>query len=118
MFDTRGSLALLLLEHFKHRLPKSSITGWDLAIKKEKLRAYGMLVADDIMSAVRDSVLIIFCNNHEVFSTLDLSELARLAANGALFYDVYGACIKQKLPLPNNALHHIFGCGNLSLKNI
>ena len=116
--DTRGSLALLLLEHFKHRLPKSSITGWDLAIKKEKLRAYGMLVADDIMSAVRDSVLIIFCNNHEVFSTLDLSELARLAANGALFYDVYGACIKQKLPLPNNALHHIFGCGNLSLKNI
>jgi UDP-N-acetyl-D-mannosaminuronic acid dehydrogenase len=116
--DTRGSLALLLLEHFKHRWPKSSITGWDLAVKKEKLRTYGMLVADDIVSAVKDSVLIIFCNNHEIFSTFDLSELARLASKGALFYDVYGACGTQKLSLPNNALHHIFGCGSFGVKNV
>jgi len=116
--DARGSLAILLHKHISKKWPIYSVVGWDPVMQSEQLQECGIVEAESLEVAVKDAILVIVCNNHKIFSTINLDHLVNITAAKALFYDVYGSCkAPNKLP-PNEVLYHALGRGSLDNKGI
>jgi len=111
--DTRGSLAKLILKHLKENCPSLTVIGWDPLLSSKQIIDCGMLAIDDFETAVKDAVLVVFCNNHEIFSKFDLQKLTAIVATGALFYDIYGICNLSNTSLSNDASICVLGRGLL-----
>lgn len=109
--DVRGSVALGLVRHLRGQWPDAVLVGWDAVMTTSQIAKTGLIPAASLWDAANGASLVVICNDHPALVQFELESLASTMAKGALIYDLFGATLPFRAALPNQARHHILGCG-------
>lgn len=97
--DTRGTMALPILEKLKEFFPTAEFYGFDPLVPSSEIINLGFLDVDEIADAFEDSDLVIIANNNPMFSNLDLNSLSKTMSENSILYDFWNNFYRKQLEL-------------------
>ena len=108
--DLRGSMALPILESLKDTFKESRFLGFDPLIGQETIESIGLIYSSDLVNSFNKSDISIILNNHSIFSTLSLNEVASRMNTYGIIYDYWNHFRSEEyFNLPNNVKYISLG---------
>jgi UDP-N-acetyl-D-mannosaminuronic acid dehydrogenase len=107
--DLRGTMARPAFEALKRRFPGARYRGFDAVVAAEDIRGFGLEPCDSLGKALAGAHLALILNNHPVFSTMAIEELAGGMARPALVYDFWNFFKAGDLHLPEGVGYMALG---------
>ena len=107
--DLRGTMARPVYEALKRRFPQATYRAYDAVVSPADVQAFGLTPCGSLEAALADAHLAVIMNNHPVFATMPLSELAHRMARPALIYDFWNCFDTRDLPLPEGVVYMALG---------
>ena len=87
--DLRGSMSIDFIKAFKAAAPSSEINIFDPIVKITDLEKFSENSFNNFNESIADSNVLIICNNHEFFSSIDLQSLLIEHTNIKMIYDFW-----------------------------
>ena len=84
--------------------------GFDPLISQETIESIGLMYSSDLVNSFNKSDISIILNNHSIFSTLSLNEVASRMNNYGIIYDYWNHFRSEEyFNLPNNVKYISLG---------
>jgi len=87
--DTRGSMALKVLQELKHTFPKAEYYGYDPQLTRETIEKLGLTYINNLPIELHDKDLLVITNNHPSFKKLTLAVIFEKAKSSMVLYDCW-----------------------------
>jgi UDP-N-acetyl-D-mannosaminuronic acid dehydrogenase len=108
--DLRGSMAFPIHESLNGVFKNSIFIGYDPLIKKDIIESIGLVNSDNLMEVFYKSDISLILNNHPIFSTISLNEVASKMNHDAIIYDFWNHFKSEEyVHLPNNVKYISLG---------
>jgi len=111
--DLRGTTAKPIFESLKRHFPKAEFKGYDSVVKQDQIKEFGIEPVQDIEEAFRGSNIVLILNNHPIFSSMDVENLAKEMAKPGIIYDFWNNFTDRNLCLPKDIKYTALGSHNL-----
>jgi len=98
--DLRGTMAKPILQHLRDNYMAQEFRGYDAVVCKIQVERFGLVPVDSLQRAFAGASLVLICNNHPIFSSIDIEELAKHLRPPALIYDFWNFYTLTDLDLP------------------
>lgn len=107
--DLRGTMAKPLFQELRGRFPKARWRGFDAVVKPEDIRSFGLEPANSMAEAVQGANLAVIMNNHPVFTSMPLPDLANRMDRPGLIYDFWNNFNSREVDLPEGTAYIALG---------
>jgi nucleotide sugar dehydrogenase len=107
--DLRGTMARPVLVALKKKYPNARFCGYDAVVSQEGIRQFGVEPRESLAAALEGAHLALILNNHPVFSSMPVIELAARMARPALIYDFWNCFSAADLALPQGVGYMALG---------
>jgi len=107
--DLRGTMAKPMLYELRTRFPKARWRGFDAVVAPDQIRAFGLEPAESMVGAVHGANLAVILNNHPVFTSMPLPDLANRMDRPGLIYDFWNNFNSRDVDLPEGTAYIALG---------
>ncbi len=107
--DLRGTMARPMFQELRARFPKARWRGFDAVVGHEQIRAFGLEPADSMVGAVHGVNLAVILNNHPIFTSMPLPDLANRMDRPGLIYDFWNNFSSRNTDLPEGTAYIALG---------
>ncbi|WP_454020503.1 nucleotide sugar dehydrogenase [Azospirillum sp. Marseille-Q6669] len=107
--DLRGTMAKPLFEELRTRFPKARWRGFDAVVAADDIRGFGLEPANSMAEAVEGANLAVILNNHPVFTSMPLPDLARRMDRPGVIYDFWNNFNSREVDLPEGTAYVALG---------
>ena len=112
--DLRGTMARPILQALNLHFPAAQCVGYDALVAAEEVEKLGLEWVSTLEGAFRDADLVVVANNHPVFASMPLVELAGAMKGHGLVYDFWNHHDPADLELPGGVRYMTLGSPHLS----
>jgi UDP-N-acetyl-D-mannosaminuronic acid dehydrogenase len=98
--DLRGTTASAVFEGLKKAYPQADFQGYDAVVGADQIAGFGVKPAATLEQAFSGASLALILNNHPVFETMAIAQLARQMKAPAIIYDLWHHFEASELRLP------------------
>jgi UDP-N-acetyl-D-mannosaminuronic acid dehydrogenase len=102
-------MARPVLVALKKKYPNARFCGYDAVVSQEGIRQFGVEPRESLAAALEGAHLALILNNHPVFSSMPVIELAARMARPALIYDFWNCFSAADLALPQGVGYMALG---------
>ncbi len=107
--DLRGTMAKPVFDELRARFPTARWRGFDAVVAPDQIRAFGLEPAANMEGAVRGANLAVILNNHPVFTSMPLPDLARSMDRPGFIYDFWNNFNSREVDLPEGTAYIALG---------
>lgn len=107
--DLRGTMAKPVLQELRARFPRAQWRGFDAVVAPGEIRAFGLEPADSMVGAVHGANLAVILNNHPVFTSMPLTDLASRMDRPGVIYDFWNNFNSRDINLPEGTAYIALG---------
>ncbi|PWC43545.1 nucleotide sugar dehydrogenase [Azospirillum sp. TSO22-1] len=107
--DLRGTMAKPVFDELRARFPAARWRGFDAVVAPEQIRAFGLEPAASMDGAVRGANLAVILNNHPVFTSMPLPDLASRMDRPGFIYDFWNNFNSREVDLPEGTAYIALG---------
>jgi UDP-N-acetyl-D-mannosaminuronic acid dehydrogenase len=112
--DLRGTMAKPVLARLREAFPTAEFRGYDAVVGDADMRGFGLEPVASLEHAFSNASLIVILNNHPIFSTMPIEDLASGMKMPGLIYDFWNCFKATDLHLPPNIIYIALGShGNI-----
>ena len=104
--DLRGTMARPILDVVRKQFPAGIYRGYDAEVGDQEIEEFGLVPCPTIDQATRGAHLVMILNNHEVFGTMQLEDLAHEMGRPSIVYDLWNTFVTSDLRLPKGC-HYV-----------
>ena len=87
--DLRGSMSIDFMNAFQAAAPNAVINIFDPIVKIKDLQEFSENCFDNFKESIADSTVLVICNNHEFFSSIDLQSILIKHTKIKMIYDFW-----------------------------
>ena len=98
--DLRGTTASAVFEGLKTAYPQAEFRGYDAVVGADQIAGFGVKPAATLEQVFSGASLALILNNHPVFETMAIAQLARQMKAPAIIYDLWHHFEASELRLP------------------
>lgn len=113
--DLRGTTARPVFNTLRNRFPDAEFVGFDAVVQADDLRGIGLTPTATVAEAFQDADIVVILNNHELFSSMPIEDLADMTSKPALIYDFWNHFQSERLNLPTGVTYITLGTQKASL---
>ena len=99
--DLRGTMARPVFAALKEKFPDATFRGFDPVVSKTEIQAFGLNPCETIERGFEGSDLVVILNNHPLFSSMPVENMAGAMNKPGLIYDFWNNFVAKSLHLPN-----------------
>ena len=103
--DLRGTTARQIFDAIHKRFPDAKFRGYDAMVKEKSIDEFGLQPCQNLEEAFQDADLLLILNNHTVFESMPLVELAGRMKGPGIIYDFWNNFDARELALPNGIIY-------------
>lgn len=107
--DTRGSLAIKILDLVRTGFDFGEICIHDPMLSQSDVESFGAKFMPDLSSAFRNASLVIICNNHRIYRFMDLSIEAKSMRCRGIVFDYWALHSRYPIKLTNDVEYKATG---------
>ena len=107
--DLRGTMAKPLFEELRTRFPQARWRGFDAVVAADDIRSFGLEPAPSMAEAVEGANLAVILNNHPVFTSMPLPDLANRMDRPGVIYDFWNNFNSREVDLPEGTAYVALG---------
>lgn len=107
--DTRGTLAIPIINEIRQRFPAARLVAFDPAVPDDEIRALGVEPCATADEAFAGSAFVIYHNNNAAFARLNLGNLSHLMQQDGVIYDLWSQYLDDRTQLRSDVVY--FGLG-------
>lgn len=107
--DLRGTMAKPVFEELRHRFPTARWRGFDAVVAPDDIRSFGLEPANSMGEAVQGANLAVILNNHPVFTSMPLPDLAGRMDRPGVIYDFWNNFNSRDVDLPEGTAYVALG---------
>ncbi|ALG74322.1 UDP-glucose 6-dehydrogenase [Azospirillum thiophilum] len=107
--DLRGTMARPVLEELRRRFPTARLRGFDAVVRPDDIRSFGLEPAANMSDAVSGANLAVILNNHPVFTSMPLPDLAERMDRPGVIYDFWNNFNSRDVDLPDGTAYVALG---------
>ena len=107
--DLRGTMAKPLFEELRTRFPQARWRGFDAVVAPDDIRGFGLEPARSMAEAVEGANLAVILNNHPVFTSMPLPDLANRMDRPGVIYDFWNNFNSREVDLPEGTAYVALG---------
>lgn len=112
--DLRGTMAKPVLARLREAFPDAEFRGYDAVVSHADTRSFGLEPIATLEQAFADSSLIVILNNHPVFSSMPIDDLAAGMRKPGLIYDFWNCFKTADMHLPKGVAYMALGSHGLA----
>lgn len=112
--DLRGTMAKPVLARLREAFPNAEFRGYDAVVSHTLTRDFGLEPVATLEQAFTGSSLILILNNHPVFNSMPLVDLASGMKKPGLIYDFWNCFKTTDLHLPQGVAYMALGSHGLT----
>lgn len=98
--DLRGTPAKQIFDSIRLRFPVANFRGYDAMVELKDIEEFGLQPSQNLEEAFQDADLVLILNNHAVFESMPLIELAGRMKSPGIIYDFWNNFDARELALP------------------
>jgi nucleotide sugar dehydrogenase len=98
--DLRGTMARPVMDALRVAFPGAVLRGYDAVVAEVDIRAFGLTAVPSLEEAFSGANLVVIMNNHPIFTSMPIEQLAERMARPALIYDFWNCFRAGDLHLP------------------
>jgi len=107
--DLRGTMAKPVFEELRNRFPHARWRGFDAVVAPDDIRSFGLEPAGSMTDAVQGANLAVILNNHPVFTSMPLPDLAGRMDRPGVIYDFWNNFNSREVDLPEGTAYVALG---------
>lgn len=107
--DLRGTMARPVFTQLKALFPDATFRGYDAVVTPNDIKIFGLEPLASLPDAFKDSHMVIMLNNHTVFQSMAIEDLAAQMQRPGLIYDFWNAFQSHQLHLPPQVYYMALG---------
>ncbi|MBP2292296.1 nucleotide sugar dehydrogenase [Azospirillum rugosum] len=107
--DLRGTMAKPLYDELRTRFPNARWRGFDAVVAPDDIRGFGLEPAGSMAEAVDGANLAVILNNHPVFTSMPLPDLASRMDRPGVIYDFWNNFNSREVDLPEGTAYVALG---------
>ena len=107
--DLRGTMAKPVFDELRSRFPTARWRGFDAVVAPDDIRSFGLEPADSMSDAVEGANLAVILNNHPVFTSMPLPDLAGRMDRPGIIYDFWNNFNSRDVDLPDGTAYVALG---------
>ncbi|WP_448202720.1 nucleotide sugar dehydrogenase [Azospirillum sp. sgz302134] len=107
--DLRGTMAKPVFEELRTRFPQARWKGFDAVVAPDDIRSFGLEPARNMAEAVEGANLAVILNNHPVFTSMPLPDLANRMDRPGVIYDFWNNFNSREVDLPEGTAYVALG---------
>lgn len=107
--DLRGTMAKPVFDELRTRFPTARWRGFDAVVAPDDIRSFGLEPADSMGEAVQGANLAVILNNHPVFTSMPLPDLAGRMDRPGVIYDFWNNFNSRDVDLPEGTAYVALG---------
>ncbi|WP_207457015.1 nucleotide sugar dehydrogenase [Azospirillum sp. SYSU D00513] len=107
--DLRGTMAKPVFDELRNRFPKARWRGFDAVVAPDDIRSFGLEPSDSMSEAVHGANLAVILNNHPVFTSMPLPDLAGRMDRPGIIYDFWNNFNSRDVDLPEGTAYVALG---------
>jgi UDP-N-acetyl-D-mannosaminuronic acid dehydrogenase len=107
--DLRGTMAKPVFEELRNRFPGAQWRGFDAVVAPDDIRSFGLEPASSMAEAVEGANLAVILNNHPVFTSMPLPDLASRMDRPGVIYDFWNNYNSREVELPEGTAYVALG---------
>jgi len=98
--DLRGTPARQIFDVIRVRFPEANYRGYDAMVGFKDIEEFGLQPSQNLEEAFQDADLVLILNNHYIFESMPLIELANRMKAPGVIYDFWNNFDARELELP------------------
>ena len=102
-------MAKPVLDELRTRFPQARWRGFDAVVAPDQIRAFGLEPAVSMGEAVRGANVAVILNNHPVFTSMPLVDLASGMDRPGFIYDFWNNFNSREVDLPEGTAYIALG---------
>lgn len=99
--DLRGTMAKPILDALQQKISNGTFYGFDAVVSTTDISNFGLTPSLTLEQAFDNADLVLILNNHPIFSSMSIVDLAKRMRRPALIYDFWNCFDAQSLHLPD-----------------
>lgn len=107
--DLRGTMAKPVLVRLREAFQHARFRGYDELVSHSDMRGFGLEPMANLEEAFKESSLVLILNNHQLFSSMDIEDLATNMQKPGLIYDFWNCFKSEDLRLPEGIIYMALG---------
>jgi len=107
--DLRGTMARPVLACLRESYPTAEFRGFDAVVSANDISGFGLSPVPALQEAFAGTSLVVILNNHPVFSSMDIEDLAKEMRTPGLIYDFWNCYNATDLHLPQGVTYMALG---------
>ena len=116
--DLRGAMSKPIFEEVLKNFRNSQIQIFDKIVNEDAIRTFlnckNFFFTSSLQKAFKNTSIFIICNNHPLFSSMPITNLAKMMVGPGIIFDYWNNFSNQKIILPKGI--HYVGLGGLGKK--
>ena len=98
--DLRGTTAKYIYDAIRTRFPTAKYRGFDAMVSAHEIKDFGLEPCESLEQAFANADLVLILNNHPIFESMPLIELAAKMQKPGIIYDFWNNFDARELALP------------------